>query len=82
MKKLIPWITAAAFLIFIIDWGIMGLKIFDNDYDITVEAVIGIVCFIVLLACSVYKIFSNKCPHCGKQILSEGEYCPHCGKKI
>lgn len=26
--------------------------------------------------------FGNKCPHCEKTILGNGEYCSHCGKRI
>lgn len=81
-EKMIPWIYFITIIVFVIDWAVMGLKIFTNDYDILVEAYIGCVCFIILLVCAVYKIFSNKCPYCGKLRLSGGDYCSYCGKKI
>ena len=54
----------------------------NNFLDILVEAYIGRVCFVVLMVCSLYRIFSNKCPYCGKLRVSNGEYCSYCGKKI
>ncbi len=54
----------------------------DGDYDIIPEAYIGAACFGVMLICAVCKAFTNKCPHCGKLIQSNGKYCPHCGKEV
>ena len=82
MKRIISWIYFISIVVFAIDWAVMGLKIFTNDYDILVEAYIGCVCFVVLMVCSLYRIFSNKCPYCGKLRVSNGEYCSYCGKKI
>lgn len=28
------------------------------------------------------KLFSNRCPHCGKLRQTMGAYCSYCGKKI
>ena len=82
MKKAVSWIFAIALAVFIIDWGVMRLKIFDNDYNITVEAYIALVCFVLLFICAMYRIFSRgKCKHCGKFRWTDGEYCPYCGKK-
>ena len=82
MKKFISWIFALTITVLVIDWGIMGLKIFDNDYNIIVEAYIAFVCFVLLFICSMYKIFSRRCTHCGKVIWTNGEYCSYCGKKV
>lgn len=82
MKKVISWAYTVSIIVLIIDWAVMGLKIFTNDYDILVEAYIGCACFGILMVCSFYRIFSNKCPHCGKLRVSGGEYCSYCGKKI
>ena len=82
MKKFISWIFAVTITVLVIDWGIMGLKIFDNNYNITVEAHIAFVCFVLLFICSMYKIFSRRCKHCGKVIWTKGEYCSYCGKKV
>ena len=82
MKKYIPWIMFITFIIFIIDWGIVGLKLLDGNYDITVGAYIGLACFIIIFICILYRLFNNKCPNCGKTLLSDGTYCPYCGKKL
>jgi len=81
MKKAVSWIFVITMAVLVIDWGIMGLKIFNNDYNITVEAYIALVCFVLLFICCMYKIFSNNCPNCGKVRWTDGEYCSYCGKK-
>ena len=40
MKKARPWILAIAFLVAVVAWGVMGLKIYDGNYEITTEAYI------------------------------------------
>jgi len=82
MKKIISWLYFISIIIFVIDWAVMGLKIFTNDYDILVEAYIGAACFVIMIICSLYRMFSNKCPHCGRLRLVGGEYCAYCGKKL
>ena len=81
MKKAFSWIFVITMAVLVIDWGIMGLKIFNNDYNITVEAYIALVCFVLLFICCMCKIFSNKCPNCRKVRWTDGEYCSYCGKK-
>ena len=39
MKKAVSWIFVITMAVLVIDWGIMGLKIFNNDYNITVEPI-------------------------------------------
>jgi len=82
MKKITTWITVIAFIIFAIDWGIVGLKLLSGDYDITTGAYIGAACLVVIFACAICKAFNRKCPYCGKLLCSNGKYCPHCGKEI
>ena len=82
MKKLIPWIFGISLLVFAIDWAVMGMKIFSGEYNITLEAYIGLVCVILLLVCALFKLFTYKCPHCGKLRLVNGKYCAYCGKRI
>lgn len=82
MKKIMFWISAVAIVVVAIDWGIVGLKLLDGDYDIIAEAYIGLACIWIIIICAVYKIFGDKCPHCGKPLRSNGKYCPQCGKKI
>lgn len=81
MKRITTWVLVIALIIFIIDWGIIGVKLLDGNYDIITEAYIGAVCFGAMLICAVCKAFTNTCPHCGKLIQSNGKYCPHCGKE-
>lgn len=82
MKKIIFWIFMIAIIVFAIDWGVVGIKLLDGDYDIIAQAYIGFACILIMFACAVYKIISNKCPYCGKTRLTNGEYCSYCGKKI
>ena len=82
MKKAVNWILLITILVMVITWGVVGLNIFNGDYEsVTPGCYIVLVCLIVNLACIFYKRFSNKCPHCGKMYAESGEYCPHCGKK-
>ena len=82
MKKITIWGLVIAFTIFVIDWGIIGLKLLDGNYDITTGSYIGAICWGVILVCIVCRAFSNKCPHCGKLKQTSGKYCPYCGKEI
>lgn len=82
MKKAAAWGMAIALAIFVVDWGVMGVKIFTNDFDIMTEAWIGAVCLAVCLACAVGRLLGSKCPHCGKLRLTGGAYCAQCGKRI
>ena len=38
MKKITTWVLVIAFIIFVIDWGVIGLKLLDGNYDITTGA--------------------------------------------
>ena len=82
MKKARPWILAMTFIIAVISWGVMGLKLYDGNYNITVEAYTMMACLIVILICALSKLFTDKCPHCGKMRVSNGKFCPHCGKEL
>ncbi len=82
MKKIMSWTLVISIIVFMIDWGVVGLKLLNGDYDITVGAYIGLVCILVIWISVFYRIFSDKCPHCGKVRLSNGEYCSYCGKKV
>lgn len=81
-KKIAWWVFAAALVVFLIDWGVMGIRIFTNDYDIIPLAYLGAVCLPLIFGSLVVIRWSGlSCPHCGKTSLSSGAYCPHCGKK-
>ena len=82
MKKITTWALVIAFVVFIIDWGVMGVKLLNGNYEIITEAYIGAACWGVMLVSALCKLLTNKCPHCGKVMLTNGKYCPHCGKKI
>ena len=82
MKKAVNWILLAAFVVFCLDWAALGVKLLNGSYDILVEVSIGAVCWVVIIVCILLRLFSNRCPHCGKPIDPAGNYCPHCGKKL
>lgn len=83
MKKIAWWILAVSLIVFIIAWGVMGVKIFTNDYDITALACMGAVCLpLILISALIIRFMGRRCPHCGKQRAFSGVYCPHCGRKI
>lgn len=82
MKKFMSWLFAVSLAVFVIDWGVVGVKLLNGDYDITVGAYIGLACCIIMLVCALYRCLSNKCPHCGKVRVTGGDYCSYCGKKI
>jgi len=83
MRKIVGWTVAVSATVLVIAMGMMGVKIFTNDYDITAEAYVTLFSYIILLAAIVCLRFGrNKCPHCGRFRLPGGEYCAHCGKKI
>lgn len=82
MKKIAAWGLAAALVLFILDWGVLGVKLLGGSYDVLPEAYIGAICFGAALVCAVCKAFANRCPHCGMIVLSNGKYCPHCGREL
>ena len=82
MKKIAIWLAVITFIIFVIDWGIIGLKILDGDYDITVGVYIGFISIVVCFISIFYVKSQNRCPYCGKMKQSFGKYCPYCGKEI
>ena len=82
MKKIAVWTVVLSMIIFVIAWGVMGVKILDGNYGITAEACTGAVCLAVLLVCAIYIRVTNRCPHCGKMKQTFGKFCPYCGKEI
>lgn len=82
MKKIAKWMAVIAFIVFVIDWGIIGLKLLDGDYDITVGAYVGVVCLVLLFLSILYIRCTHRCRNCGKMIQFYGKYCPYCGKEI
>ena len=82
MKKVATWILWIAFVVTFITFAIMGIKLLDGNYEFTAEVYIVAVGFFVMFVCSLIRAFGNKCPHCGKTIMDNGEYCSHCGKKV
>lgn len=82
MKKAATWVLWIAFAITLTACAIIGIKLLDGDYEFTVEAYIAAASFFTLIVCRLIIAFGNKCPHCDKIIMDNGEYCSHCGKKI
>ncbi len=82
LRKVANWVLAITFIVFLIDWGVVGIKLLDNNYNITVEAYIGLVCFIIIFVSIIIRTFTDRCPHCGKIRATKGAYCSYCGKEI
>ena len=82
MKKIMIWLLGISITIFIITWGIIGIKILDNNYEFTTEAYIAYGSLAVFFICLFYVRFTNKCPHCNRLNQVFGKYCPYCGKEI
>lgn len=82
MKRIVKWLTVISIVVFIVAWGIMGIKILNNDYLITTQAYVGLISIVVFFACVMYGKFANRCPHCGKPKQFVGRYCPYCGKEL
>jgi len=81
-KKVLTRILILVFIALIIDLGIIGFKIFNYDYDVITEGYIGMVLFPILFVCGVFKLFTERCPHCRKIQVTNGKYCPYCGKEL
>ena len=82
MKKIAVWLAVISAVVFIIAWGVMGLKLLNNNYLITAEAYTGLVSIVVFFICAIYMKCTTRCPHCGKVKQSFGKYCPYCGKEF
>ena len=82
MKKIAKWFAVISMIVFALAWGVMGLKLLDNNYLITTEAYIGLISLVILFVCILYVKITDRCPHCGKTKQSFGKYCPYCGKEI
>lgn len=82
MRKIATWTVAIAFLVALIDWGMMGVKLLNHDYNITAEAYVGLGCWVMILVCILCRAFTDRCPHCGKIRAAKGAYCSCCGRKI
>ena len=82
MKQILKWLAVISFVIFVIAWGVIGLKMIDNNYLITAEAYVGMFSLVIFFIGILYVKSTNRCPHCGKAKISFGTYCPYCGKKI
>lgn len=82
MKKTATWVLVIAFIVFLIDWGIMGIKLLDNDYNIILEAYIGFVCWVLIIISIFVRAITDRCPRCGKVRITKGVFCSYCGEKI
>ena len=82
MKKVAKWLAVISIVIFVITWGIIGVKLLDNNYEFMTEAYIAYGSLAVFFICLIYVRCSYRCQHCGKQKIIFGKYCPYCGKEI
>lgn len=83
MKKALLWTSVLSLLVFFVLWGVIGLMIYDGDYNFTVHMYIALACAVLGIGCLIgWKLMGSRCPHCGRLHLSDGKYCSYCGKKI
>ena len=81
IKKIAEWLATISIIVFVIDWGIGAMMIYDGEFENNVWMYVGFVS-IVIFFCSLIYLKTTRCPHCGKMNQSFGEYCPYCSKKI
>ena len=82
MKTIAKWLATISVIIFVVAWGIMGLKILDNNHLFKTEAYVGLISLVVFFVCVLYMKLTSRCPHCRKTTHLFGKYCPYCGKEI
>ena len=83
LKKIAAWTCALSGVVLVIAFGVMGVKIFDGDYDIELLAYICLFAWIGLMASIVVLRWKSwKCPHCGGIRWTNGRFCAHCGKEL
>ncbi len=82
MKKITICLAVISITIFVIVWGIIGVKILDNNYDFITEAYIGYGSLAIFFLSLICIKLTSRCPHCGKMKQPFGKYCPYCGKEI
>jgi len=82
IRKIANWTLDISLIIFFIDWGVIGIKLLDNDYHFTVEAYIGLICYIIIFVSISIRCFTDRSSNCKKILLAKGKYCSYCGKEI
>ena len=86
MKKVCVWLSIISAIVLLITWGVVGVKLLDNNYDFMTEVYItGAFVFILLGSIVCYKFIGIRCPHCGMindSLFSKAKFCPHCGKEL
>ncbi|MBE6563867.1 MAG: hypothetical protein E7655_01135 [Ruminococcaceae bacterium] len=82
MKKIVVWLAVISIVVFVVAWGIVGVKILDHNYDFLTEAYIAYGSLAVFFLCLIGLRVTSRCPHCGKPKLFFGAYCPYCGKEV
>ena len=66
MKKIAIWLAVISIIVFVIAWGVIGVKILDNDYEFMTEAYIGYGSLVVFFISIICVPLINRCPHCKK----------------
>jgi len=82
LKKVLAYILAVAAAVFVVAGGIMGLKLLQHQYTVTVEAYTGLAAYLVFMVCLLARRLCERCPHCGALRHGSGKYCSHCGKEM
>ncbi len=57
MKKIVTRILGIAFVVNFIDLAMIGVKIFDGNYDIAVEGAVGIAGFLTVFVCGIILLY-------------------------
>ena len=86
MKKVCVWLAIISAIVLLVTWGVVGVKLLDNNYDFMTEVYITGAFVLILLGSIVcYKFIGIRCPHCGKindSLFGKAKFCPHCGKEL
>lgn len=82
MKKIAIWTAVISIIIFIITWGVIGVKILNNEFEFMTEAYIAYGSLAIFFASLIYVRCTYRCQHCGKQKMFFWKYCPYCGNEI
>jgi len=63
LKKMTKCLAGLSLAVFVFAWGVMGLKLLDNNYLITTEAYVGLISLLVFFPCILYVKLANHSPH-------------------
>ena len=62
MKKVVTWGLVISYIALCIAICVIGIKIFDGNYDIVAEGCVALIFLLISCVCNIYRAFSNRCP--------------------